>query len=262
MERSSRRFAVRLIHPVHIRGMRTNAVAVALAMMVVGGTALALIALLPPDRPAALALLGLSATLGFGVGIAMVWRERGAARRRRDEIGDDIARLLAPALDDTYTLVLAPRLPGVGADLAALLVGPAGVRALVARRWRGHYRVRGRGWEIDTRSRAGWIPTLTNPSFDADAVADAVTRWLRSAVDDAAIGITPAVAFPRPDSTIVLEEPIGEIVTTDNAPWWAQSIGRVQRLDGSRAARFVEAVLSASEAEASGAARSTAPRVA
>ncbi|MGZ6256543.1 MAG: hypothetical protein ACXWMB_05965 [Candidatus Limnocylindria bacterium] len=253
---------MRLIHPVFIRGMRTNALAVALAMMVVGGTALVLMALLPSNRPAALALLGLSAALGFGVGGAMVWRERGAARRRRDEIGDDLARLLAPALDDSYTLVLAPRLPGVPADLAALLVGPAGVRALVARRWRGQYRVRGRGWETDTRSRAGWIPTLTNPSFDADAVADAVARWTRGAVEDPGIGITPAVAFPRPFSKVVLEEPIGEIVTTDNAPWWAHSIGRVQRIDAQRAARFVEAVLSASEAEAVRGSRSATPRVA
>jgi hypothetical protein len=253
---------VRLIHPVFVRGMRTNALAVALAMLVVGGTALILIALLPPNRIAAIALLGLSAALGVGAGIVMLWRERGAARRRREEVGDDIARLLGPAFDDSYTLVMAPRLPGVGTDLAGLLVGPAGVRAFIARRWRGRYRVRGRGWELDTRSRAGWIPTLTNPSFDADAVADAVTRWLRSALGDTSIGITPAIAFPRPQTTVVLEEPIGEIVTTDNAPWWAQSIGRVQRLDGSRAARFVEAVLAASEAEATGAARSTAPRVA
>lgn len=253
---------MRLIHPVFVRGMRTNALAVALAMLVVGGTAVVLMALLPPNRPAAMALLGISAALGLVVGLAMVWRERGAARRRRDQIGDDIARLLAPALDDSYTLLLAPRLPGVPADLAALLVGPAGVRAVIARRWRGRYRVRGRGWELDTRSRASWIPTLTNPSFDADAVADAVTRWLRTAVGDSTIGVTPAIAFPRPYSKVVLEEPIGEIVTTDNAPWWAQSIGRVQRLDGHRAARFVEAVLSASEAEATGAARSAAPRIA
>ena len=253
---------MRLIHPIFIRGMRTNALAVALAMLVVGGTAVALMALLPPNRPMAMALLGLSAGLGLVVGLAMVWRERGAARRRRDEIGDDIARLLAPVFDDSYTLVLAPRLPGVPAELAALLVGPAGVRAFIARRWRGDYRVRGRGWEMDTHSRAGWIPTLTNPSFDADAVADAVTRWSRAAVADPTIGIAPAVALPRPYSKVVLEEPIGEIVTTDNAPWWAQSIGRVQRLDAHRAARFVEAVLSASEAEATGAARSTAPRVA
>lgn len=253
---------MRLIHPAFIRGMRTNALAVALAMLCVGGTALVLIALLPSNKPVAVALLGLSAALGIGVGLAMLWRERGAARRRRDQIGDDIARLLAPAFDDSYTLVLAPRLPGVSVDLAALLVGPAGVRALIARRWRGRYRVRGRGWEIDTRSRASWIPTLTNPSFDADAVADAVARWSRSAVNDPAIGVTPAIAFPRSYSTVVLEEPIGEIVTTDNAPWWAQAIGRVQRLDAQRASRFVEAVLSASEAEASGAARSAAPRIA
>ena len=38
------------------------------------------------------------------------------------------------------------------ADLVSGKVSePLGVRALVARRWRGHYRVRGRGWEYDTR---------------------------------------------------------------------------------------------------------------
>lgn len=252
---------MRLIHPVVAR-IRTNAVALALAMLVVGGTALVLMALMPPNRVAAIALLGLSAALGVGVGGAMLWRALGEARRRREQIGSDLGRLLAPAFDDSYTLLLAPRLPGVPTDLAALLVGPAGVRALIARRWRGRYRVRGRGWELDTRSRAGWIPTLTNPSFDADAVADAVARWSRTAVDDPSIGVSPAVAFPRPYTRVVLEEPIGEIVTTDNAPWWAQSIGRVQRIDAHRAARFVEAVLSASEAEAAGAARTASPRVA
>jgi hypothetical protein len=252
---------VRLIHPV-LRGMRTNAIAVALGMLVVGGTAVVLRAFIPANRTAAVALLGLSAALGLVVGVAMIWREARAGRRWRNEVGEDIARLLGPAFDDSYTLVLAPRLPGVSADLAALLVGPAGVRAVIARRWRGRYRVRGRGWELDTHSRGGWIPTLTNPSFDADGVADAVTRWSRAAIDDPGVGITPAIAFPRPFSSVVLEEPAGEIVTTDNAPWWAQTIGRVQRLDAHRAARFVEAVLSASEAEATAAARSAAPRIA
>lgn len=253
---------MRLINPVLIRGMRTNALAVALGMLVVGATAVLLMALVPANRTAAVGLLGLSAALGLGVGAAMLWRELVAGRRRRADAADDLGRLLAPAFDDSYALVLSPRLPGVPSDLAGLLVGPAGVRALIARRWRGRYRVRGRGWEIDTRSRAGWTPTLTNPSLDADAVADAVTRWSRIALDDASIGIAPAIAFPRPYTTVVLEEPIGEIVTTDNAPWWAQSIGRVQRLDGHRAARFIEAVLSASEAEATGSAQTASPRVA
>lgn len=253
---------MRLIHPVLIRGMRTNALAVALGMLVVGGTAVVLMALIPANRIAAIAMLGLSAALGLGVGAAMIWREARSGRRWRKEVGEDIVRLLGPTLDDSYTLVLAPRLPDVPADLAALLVGPAGVRAVIARRWRGRFRVRGRGWELDTRSRSGWIPTHTNPSFDADAVADAVTRWSRAAIDDPSVAITPAIAFPRQFSSVVLEEPAGEIVTTDNAPWWAQTIGRVQRLDGHRAARFIEAVLRASEAEATAAARSAAPGIA
>ena len=252
---------MRLIHPVLGRGARTNGLAVALGMLVVGSTALALRAFIPANRTAAIALLGLSAALGLVVGVAMIWREV-RARRWRNDVGEDIARLLGPALDDSYTLVLAPHLPGVPADLAALLVGPAGVRALIARRWRGRYRVRGRGWEADTSSRAGWIPTPTNPSFDADAVADAVTRWSRATIDDPSVGITPAITFPRQYSSVVLEEPAGEIVTTDNAPWWAQTIGRVQRLDAHRAARFIEAVLSASEAQATATSRSAAPRVA
>jgi hypothetical protein len=253
---------MRLIHPAVVRGFRDNAFAVALAMLVVGGTAIVLMALLPTTRMAPIALLSLSAALAIGVGGAMTWRAVRRARRRRQETSDDLGRLLAPAFDDTYTLLLAPRLPGVPDDLAGLLVGPPGVRAFVARRWRGRYRVRGRGWEFDTRSRAGWIPTLTNPSFDADAVADAVSRWTRDAVADPAVVIAPAVAFPRSYSTVVLEEPSGEVVTSDNAPWWAQRIGRVQRLDPRRAARFVEAVLIASESEAARPASATAAHVA
>jgi hypothetical protein len=250
---------MRLIHPSIARRFRDHALTVALAMLVVGGTAVVLMAILPTSRVAPIALLALSAALALGVGTGMAWRAMASARRRRERISDDLGRMLAPTLDDSYTLVLAPRLPGVPDDLAGLLVGPAGVKAFIARRWRGSYRVRGRGWEFDTRSRAGWIPTLTNPSFDADAVAAAVSRWTREAIADQTLAVTGAVAFPRSHSTVVLEEPIGEVVTADNAPWWAQSIGRVQRLDPRRAALFVDAVLDASEEEARGTARAASP---
>ncbi|MEO7332895.1 MAG: hypothetical protein ABIZ71_03020, partial [Gemmatimonadales bacterium] len=60
------------------------------------------------------------------------------------------------------------------------------------------------------------------------------------------------VAFPRPATGVLLEEPEVEVVTADNAPWWAQRIGRVQRMDPPRVGRFVEAVLAAGEAEARG----------
>ncbi len=224
---------------------RRWAVAVALGMLLVGGAALLVMAMLPPDRTGAVAALGVAAALGIGLGTAWLVRALGAGRRHNAE---DLYRLLAPAFDDSYVLLLSPRLPGVPRDLAALLVGPAGVRTLVARRWHGRYRNRGRRWEYDTHSSAGWIPCRTNPSFEADAVAQAFAQWARSAVDEPGLPIAAAVAFPRTTSTVVLEEPDGEVVTTDNAPWWAQSIGRVQRLDAPRAARVVQAVIDAADA--------------
>ena len=237
---------MRLIRPAVNRGERLVAVAMSVAMLAVGAVAIVLMALLA-DRPDGVAVLGVAAALGIGVGLA--WLIRAVSSRGRPP-GDDLARLLAPAFDDRYVLILAPQLPGVSSELAALLVGPSGVRALIARRWNGRYRVRGRAWEYDTRGRRGWIACRTNPSFDADAVADAVAAWTRTALDEPSVPIIPAVAFPRAWSVIVLEEPAGEIVTSDNAPWWGQSIGRLQRMDAARAARFVQSVMDASDAVA------------
>jgi hypothetical protein len=56
-----------------------------------------------------------------------------------------------------------------------------------------------------------------------------------------------------------MEEPDTEVLTADNAPWWAQRIGRVQRLDPARVGRVVQAVLDAGEAQSS-AVPSHAPR--
>jgi hypothetical protein len=235
---------MRLIRPASVNHERRWALALSLGMLLVGVTAILLMALLPGDRLSAVAALGVSAALGIGVGLA--WLIRALSHGRRPA-GEDLARLLAPAFDDSYALVIAPRLPGVPGDLAALLVGPPGVRALVARRWRGRYRVRGRTWEYDTRGSAGWIPCRTNPSFEADAVADAVTTWARGASDDPAVSVSAVVAFPQPWSVVVLEEPGSEVVTADNAPWFAQRIGRVQRMDAGRVGRFVQAVMDASD---------------
>jgi hypothetical protein len=216
-----------------------------LGMLLVGMLAILLMAMLPEDRVSGVAMLGIAAALGLGVGLA--WLIRAVSTIGRRPVGDDLARLLAPAFDDSYVLIVSPLLPGLPDELAALLVGPAGVRALVSRHWRGRYRVRGRSWEYDTRSGDGWIPCRTNPSFDADSVAQAVAAWARTTLDEPSMPIEPAVVFPRPWSVIVLEEPDGEIVTSDNAPWWAQRIGRLQRMDAPRIARFVQAVLDAAD---------------
>ena len=235
---------MRLIRPARRRDERRAAVLLSLGMLAVGLLAIAVMAVLPDDRISGLAMLGIAAALAIGIGLAWLIR---ALSNEPPELGDDLVRLLAPAFDDTYVLILSPRLPDVPRDLAALLVGPAGVRTLLVRRWRGRYRVRGRRWEYDTKSRRGWIPCRTNPSFDGDAVAEAVARWARVAVDELSLPVAPAVAFPRAWSVVILEEPEGEVVTTDNAPWWAQTIGRVQRMDQQRVAHFVQGVVDAVE---------------
>lgn len=236
---------MRVIRPAPQRNERRWALALSLAMLLVGIVSILLMALLPGDRLSGVGVMGISAALGIGIGLAWLIRALSDGRR---SVGDDLVRLLAPAFDDSYVLIVAPRLPGVSDDLAALLVGPPGVRALVARHWRGRYRVRGRAWEYDTRGSAGWIPCRTNPSFEADRVADAVAGWAHGATDDPAIAVSPAVAFPRRWSVVVLEEPASEVVTADNAPWFAQRIGRVQRMDAARVGRFVQAVLDAGDA--------------
>ena len=238
---------MRLIRPARGRHDRRWAIALSLGMLLAGLVAVALMSLLPDERVSAIGALAVSAALGIGVGLA--WLIRAVSDVRRP-MGDDLARLLGTAFGDDYVLILSPRLPGVPDDLAALLVGPPGVRALVARRWRGRYRVRDRAWEYDTRSRSGWIACRTNPTFEASAVAEAVTRWARGASDDPVLLVSPVVAFPLPISRIVLEEPDGEIVTSDNAPWYAQRIGRVQRMDAARVGRFVQAVVDAADAPA------------
>jgi hypothetical protein len=236
---------MRLIRPAAPDTGRRAALARALGMVVVGAIALTMLLSLPRERPTAMAALALAAALGLGIGGAYLLR----ALRRPDgqRRAEDLARLVGPAFDDAYALIVEPRLPGVAADLAALLIGPGGVRALLVRDWDGRYRVRGRGWEFDTRGRRGWITCRTNPSFDGQAVSDAVARWARETDVDPNLPVSPAIVFPYRHSRLVLEEPDEEVVTWDNAPWWAQRVGKVQRLDPPRVARTVEAAMAASE---------------
>lgn len=243
---------MRLIRPRPPEGTR-RPLLLSLVMLGVGVLATVLAIRLPAGSQAA-GPLALAAALGLGVGFA--WLLRVVRRRPASPVGDELGRLLAPAFDDAWLLIVQPRLPGVPRDLAGLLIGPAGVRALVIRRWRGRYRVRGRGWEYDTRdARRGWIRCRTNPTFDAEAVAGAVGAWARATQLDDHLAVVGTPVFPYGHSRIVLEEPEGEVVTSDNAPWWANSIGRVRRLDPQRVVAIAEAVMAASEASVTSPAR-------
>jgi hypothetical protein len=216
------------------------------AVMMLGAGLLALeLAVAGATSPTGTGLLACAAAVGLGVGVA--WLVRASRPDRARRASDALVTLLGATFDDDYTLVVAPRL-GVRdqARLSGILVGPAGVRVLTVRDWEGRYRVRGRVWEFDAHGRRGWISCRTNPSFDAVALTEGVVRWARGAgLPDAPV--RPAVVFPYARSRIVLEEPADEVVTTDNAPWWANTIGRVRRLDPATSARIVDAVLDAAE---------------
>lgn len=223
---------------------RRRPLLLALSMLAVGVLALELTAIGATTATGA-ALMGGAAALGLGVGAA--WLLRVVRPDRARSIGDALVSLLGTTFDDTYTLVISPRLPVRDAvRLDGILVGPGGVRILTARDWEGRYRVRGRVWEFDARGRRGWIRCRTNPSFDATALTDGVARWAKQA-GLPEIAMRPAVVFPHDHSRVVLEEPADEVVTSDNAPWWANTMGRVRRIDPATSARVLEAVLDAAD---------------
>jgi hypothetical protein len=223
---------------------RRRSVLLATSMLAVGLLAIEL-AVVGVGSAAGAALMGVTAAIGLGVGAA--WLLRAVRPDRSRAMAESLTSLLTGVFDDSYTLVVAPLLPVRDvARLDGILVGPGGVRVLTARDWEGRYRVRGRSWEFDARGRRGWIKCRTNPTFDSIALADGVVRWAREAgLPD--VAIQPAVAFPRSHSRVVLEEPDGEVITTENAPWWANTIGRVRRIDPAASARILEAVLDAAE---------------
>lgn len=168
---------------------------------------------------------------------------RGIRRGRGSEHdAKALERLLAPVLDDSYVLVLLPRIAGVDHGLHGLLVGPGGVRALLVRRWHGRFRHRGRLWEFDARGRRGWVPCRTDPTHDGKRIVDQVVRWMNDALGTQ-LPIEAAIVFPDRDSRIeLLDDPVTEVVTPDNAPWWARRLTRARRLDGRSAGRLLEAL--------------------
>jgi hypothetical protein len=237
---------MRVIRPAALHpGERRRQFLLGLTMLAAGVLA-GQLTLMVPTAPLTGAMAG-AAAIGLGVGAA--WTVRALRPTRARRLVERLVDLLGATFDDSYTLVVAPRLPVRDRQrLDAILVGPGGVRVLTIRDWEGRYRVRGRVWEFDARGRRGWIRCRTNPSFEGIALANGVNRWAAER-ELGELPIQPAVAFPDPAARIVLEEPEDEIVTTDNAPWWANSIGRVRRLDPAAGARLLEAVLEASEQE-------------
>lgn len=242
---------MRVIRPeALLPGARRRPLLLAGSMLLAGLLALELaVAGIAPQ--VATGIFALAAAVAFGVGAAWLLRAVRPDRTRR--AGDALVALLSATFDDDYALVVAPRLPiSDRGRLDGILVGPAGVRVVTVREWEGRYRIHGRTWEFDAHGRRGWIRCRTNPSFDAVSLAEGVSRWARQAgLPD--LPLRPAIVFPHSHSRVVLEEPADEVVTRDNAPWWANQIGRVRRLDAATAARLLQAILDAGEPAPAGA---------
>ncbi|HUF06683.1 MAG TPA: hypothetical protein VMP86_04755, partial [Candidatus Binatia bacterium] len=152
-----------MIRPKALAAGRHRPLLLALSMLAVGTLALEL-TLLGVTTSGGTALMATTAALGLGVGAAWLVRVLRPNRTRR--LTNALAALLSATFDDSYTLVVAPRLPVRHSDrLDGILVGPAGARVLTVRDWEGRYRVRGRAWEFDG-GRHGWVRCRTNPSFD------------------------------------------------------------------------------------------------
>jgi hypothetical protein len=153
-----------------------------------------------------------------------------------------LERLLDPVLSDAYVLILSPEIPGVDRSLRGLLIGPGGVRALLVRRWNGHFRQRGRAWEYDARGRRGWIPCRTDPTHDGRQVLGQLTTWMRDNLGTT-LPVEATIAFPDRHSRIELtNDPVTEVVTLDNAPWWANRLAKARRMDERSAGRLLEAL--------------------
>ena len=240
---------MRVIRPAALASnRRRRPMLLALSMLACGVLAAELVLIGMGATVAATGVLASAAALGLGVGAA--WLARLVSPNRMRSAAELLESLLAPVFDDSYALVLSPRLPiRDAARLDGLLIGPAGVRALTVRDWEGRYRVRGRQWEFDAGRARGWIRCRTNPSFDAVTLGEGVGRWAAEA-GLPNVPVRGAVAFPLKRSRVALEEPEDEIVTADNGPWWGNAIGRARRLDEVTGAGFLAAVLDAADAPA------------
>jgi hypothetical protein len=170
------------------------------------------------------------------------WLPQDPGERVAADEAKALERLLDPVLSDAYVLILSPDIPGVDQSLRGLLIGPGGVRALLVRRWNGHFRQRGRAWEYDSRGKRGWIPCRTDPTKDGRQVLGQLTAWMRDNLGTT-LPVEATIAFPDRHSQIELtNDPVTEVVTLDNAPWWANHLSKARRMDERSAGRLLEAL--------------------
>jgi hypothetical protein len=69
-----------------------------------------------------------------------------------------------------------------------------------------------------------------------------LTSWIQDALGTT-LPVEATIAFPDRHSKIELtNDPITEVVTLDNAPWWANRLSKARRMDERSAGRLLEAL--------------------
>jgi hypothetical protein len=69
-----------------------------------------------------------------------------------------------------------------------------------------------------------------------------LTTWMRDNLGTT-LPVEATIAFPDRHSRIELtNDPVTEVVTLDNAPWWANRLAKARRMDERSAGRLLEAL--------------------
>ena len=158
------------------------AVAVGAAVIVMAAAGLTRLDVATPAAPRALAT---PAAIGGGLLAALVGAAgasratRRAVRYRAGAAGEDaLARVLGEGLGDDYTLYRNLR-PGVGGDLDAVLLGPAGLVVLEVKAYRGAFVLFGDRWYRAASPDGGDLtPWRGSPTLQARRNADRLALWL------------------------------------------------------------------------------------
>ena len=131
----------------------------------------------PLPAPAAAAIGGaLLTALLAAAGASRATRR--AVRYRVGAAGEDaLARVLGNGLGDEYTLYRNLR-PGVGGDLDAVLLGPAGLVLLEIKAYRGAFVLFGDRWYRAAPDGGDLTPWRGSPTLQARRNADRLARWL------------------------------------------------------------------------------------
>lgn len=130
---------------------------------------------------------------------------------RQGRAGEDVLRVsLARRCDQRFILLsgYTPPFPWhMGGDIDAVLVGPHGVTVFEAKAWNGQYHYAGDVWLYWNHFHSAWEPARGNPTIQAQANAERVTKTLQ-ARGLSTVRVQPMVAITSPKMRVILDRQV------------------------------------------------------